>query len=522
MVHASKFGPLYRMEKWCSPYLTTISRTFCAEEFILDTGHLIKNMESTNEEGSMENGNINLFTLDVEKLYPSIQPEVAIQAIQETLSADKTTDKKTKKAIEQFIKLSFEHSYVTYQNECFKSEIGIPTGGSLSRQIADIFLHWILFVKMRPKINSIQFIKFWNRFIDDCLGAWRGTKRSFNNFVTQLNSETTQYGIKFPANEVQFGKSVHFLDLCVYLEEDNSIQYRGYTKPTDAKRYLNPKSFHPAAVFNSIPFSQLLRVWRNNSKDETRNAELVQCIKQFENSGYNPDRLNELNNKVRTKVTTPTEENENPEESEETETLVFPMHYFHGVTEFKKLVRSLNVEFNQLIGDTRIMFAMKKGSSLGNLVVRNKQLSITQTEGESQRCNGRGCLQCPLTNMKSKVVVNGIVVHIPRHLNCRSRNVIYMWICKLCGERDVYFGRTIQKCQVRTSGHRNCFNGDEGKWEKSALSMHAWDMHQSQFSLENFTISVVKKVSPQQLRREEYKFIEKYRTIPLGLNLYKV
>ena len=92
---------------------------------------------------------------------------------------------------------------------------------------------------------------------------------------------------------------------------------------------------------------------------------------------------------------------------------------------------------------------------------------------------------------------------IPRHLNCRSRNVIYMWICKLCVEKEVYFGRTIQKCQVRTSGHRSCFNGDEGKWEKSALSMHAKDMHQTQFSLENFTISVVKKVSPQQLRREE-------------------
>ena len=99
----------------------------------------------------------------------------------------------TKKAIEQFIKLSCENSYITYKNECFKSEIGIPTGGSLSRQIADIFLRWILFVKMRPTINSIQSIKLWNRFIDDCLGAWRGSKRSFDNFVTQLNTGIMKY-----------------------------------------------------------------------------------------------------------------------------------------------------------------------------------------------------------------------------------------------------------------------------------------------------------------------------------------
>ena len=80
LVHASKFGPLYRMEKWCSPYLTTISREFCKKEFILDTGDLIKQLESINESKTLENENVNLFTLDVEKLYPSIQPELALLA----------------------------------------------------------------------------------------------------------------------------------------------------------------------------------------------------------------------------------------------------------------------------------------------------------------------------------------------------------------------------------------------------------------------------------------------------------
>ena len=350
-----------------------------------------------------------------------------------------------------------------------------------------------------------------------------GTKRSFNNFVTQLNTETKKYGIEFPANEVLFGKEVHFLDLCVYLDDDNTIQYRGYTKPTDAKRYLNPKSFHPNAVFNSIPFSQFLRVWRNNSREENRTAELAQCATYFENSGYNPEKLKKLIVGVRNKVASIREEtNDNPTETSETETLVFPVHYFEGVAEFKDLVRSLRGEFQQLIGDTRIMFAMKKSNSLGNMVVRNKQLSISNTDGDSQRCNGRGCMQCPLTNNKTKIIVNNSVVRIPRHLNCRSKNVIYMWVCKLCGEKEVYFGRTTQKCQDRTSGHRGCFNGDEEKWDKSALSMHARDVHQTQFSLDIFTISVVKKVSPQQLRREEFKFIEKYRTLTLGLNRYKV
>ena len=102
------------MEKWCSPYLTTISREFCKKEFMLDTDELINKLESINESKALENENVNLFTLDVEKLYPSIQPELALQAIHDALAMDKTTNKKTKTAIEHFIRLSFEHSYVSY------------------------------------------------------------------------------------------------------------------------------------------------------------------------------------------------------------------------------------------------------------------------------------------------------------------------------------------------------------------------------------------------------------------------
>ena len=95
-----------------------------------------------------------------------------------------------------------------------------------------------------------------------------------------------------------------------------------------------------------------------------------------------------------------------------------------------------------------------------------------------------------------------------------------MWLCILCEEKEAYFGRTIQECHNRTSGHRNCFTED--KFEKSALSMHAKEVHQMNFSLDIFRVSVVSKVSPQQLRREEFRFIEKYRTNILGLNRYKV
>ena len=86
--------------------------------------------------------------------------------------------------------------HVTFEDQVYKSKLGIPTGGSLSRQIADIFLHWTLCQKINPKISDIQAIKLWQRFIDDVIGIWRGSRRSFDAFVKTLNQETMKFGIK--------------------------------------------------------------------------------------------------------------------------------------------------------------------------------------------------------------------------------------------------------------------------------------------------------------------------------------
>ena len=137
---------------------------------------------------------------------------------------------------------------------------------------------------------------------------------------------------------MQFGKSVDFLEVSPYLDEDIKIQYKGFTKPTDSKRYLNPKSFHPRAVFDSIPYSQLLRTVRNNSKEETRNAELEQRVKDFAASGYDPNVLETIKAKVITRNSVHGATNSTDDTEEE---LVFPVHYFDKVKEFKSVVHSL-------------------------------------------------------------------------------------------------------------------------------------------------------------------------------------
>ena len=132
LVHASKYSPVYRIEKWCSPFLTTISREYCKEEFILDTRHLVKDIKELNTSEKLRNENINLFTLDVEKLYPSIQPQLALAAIEEAFRWDKSTDSKTKTACLEIVKFSFKNSYISYKDKTF---CFFPS---------PIAIHWIL------------------------------------------------------------------------------------------------------------------------------------------------------------------------------------------------------------------------------------------------------------------------------------------------------------------------------------------------------------------------------------------
>ncbi len=128
------------------------------------------------------------------------------------------------------------------------------------------------------------------------------------------------------------------------------------------------------------------------------------------------------------------------------------------------MLHGLNHVIKELIGDTRVMFATKKHTSIGSTMVQNKQLSIKHNTIDSQKCNARGCRQCPLVNKDNKLTINGKTIMVPQNLNCKSKNIIYLWLCKLCHEAEAYFGRTIQECHNRTSGHRGCFNSED-KWE---------------------------------------------------------
>ena len=74
------------------------------------------------------------------------------------------------------------------------------------------------------------------------------------------------------------------------------------------------------------------------------------------------------------------------------------------------------------------------------------------------------------------------------------------------------------------NGHRIYFNMDKNQklWEKSALSKHAYECHQDNFSLENYRIMVYKQGCSTSLNRLESKTINENRLDVLGFNRMKI
>ena len=535
LVHATREGPLYRLEKWTKPYLTDVSRRFCGDEFLLDTPDLLEKIKELNQvEGFDQYGDkLQLFTLDVIALYPSIKIEFALESLKEALKKGEL-DPKLNTAVYEFTELILNNAFIGFKGSAYSGKIGIPTGNCISRQVADNTLHHLMFDKIRPNIGNLwDLILFWKRFIDDVFGVWRGTLRQFNLFVQKLNMLAKPFGIQF--GDQQVGRSVNYLDVTLYLDDQNQIQYKLFTKETDARLYLKTNSFHPPHVFKSVVYSQMIRVIRRNSKDVTCVQDLEKLKSDLARSGHSMEMMEELEPKATQRAIEMDMfgGQEKNRKSETSNKLIFSVKYFKELEELRKFVNSVEPDIKQLCGtDLQITFAIRKQQSIGNVIVRNRTLSETKPEAtteigsRSQKCGKARCKTCPLLfESHENITVNGEPLLLDFSLNCSDKNIIYIAQCTICsslGQKlkdDTYFGQTMTPMHIRMNGHRSKFVIDERLlFEKSALSMHCFLAHKSQFSMEFFKLGIVKKVRPVDLDREEEKLIQKFRTNICGLN----
>ena len=528
MVTSGVGGPTHRLGIFLDGILQPVVNKYCEGELVKDTTSFLAALLDLEANGSMSGCNL-IGTLDVDALYPSIKIKYVQEAIRHALVSCTGYSMDHIDMIIKMVNLSINNAVVHYRGKWYSPKQGIPTGGSESGSIANIYVKWCLDQKILPsqQVKSLNKIEKRKRFLDDIWFLWRGSVRNFDCFLKAVNNVGIEFGITLKG---EVSDMVNFLDVSTFLI-GGSIRTCLYVKPTDAKRYLHRKSDHSLHTFRSIPYSQFRRVVILCSDIVDRDYFIHHMFAKFVDSGYveeelcvareNALKINRMN--VLRSV------NDNSEISKRTsntnDSLTFVInHDKEASAHIRKIVHENQEMINVLFGkEIRVMIAERRNPNTGSLLFAKSGFARELCDNKAtQKCNSRGCLTCSNMNIEKKVCINGLPITLDFSLDCGTENVIYLFVCKWCGINEFYFGQTINCLRDRSNGHRSAFHKD--KYKKSALSYHIWDKHREHFSqkLNNFNVGVVRTALPKDLERLEDFYVVKTEANLVGLNRYKV
>ena len=124
----------------------------------------------------------------------------------------------------------------------------------------------------------------WWRFIDDILFWWIGTPGDLIIFINFVN--TLHPNIKFTCDFNFQTRSVVFLDLVIYVDDEGYIQTDLHTKKNSRNPYLLPESNHPPHVSKNIPYSLAFRIKRNCSVQGQYNIRIAELREKLRQRGF--------------------------------------------------------------------------------------------------------------------------------------------------------------------------------------------------------------------------------------------
>ena len=423
-------------------------------------------------------------------------------------------------------------SIAKFKDKFYRQKKGVPTGGSLCVQLANITVYHLMRKAVYDKPNLMSNVKEAKRYIDDGAGFYSGSKRSFEVWMNQVNRNLNPFGLFIDESDIKdVGEYVPFLDIQFCFDIHGQLQTDLYVKPTDARSYLNFNSAHPRHTFSGIVYSQCLRLRRIINDQDRLARRLDELLAAFDKSGYPKELLKSIRNKVEMterRFKAPVDVNAIEEEAK-------PIVIVSCNGSDEKLVQSLRKYENDLASTNSFkntvkplfQYVQKTDANVGNKLSVLKSIALGSKKGDTIPCRQhRNCKCCKLIKGVFVENINGYSVTTAPG-NCKSKNLIYLVSCVLCDKS--YIGRTVQQLHNRMSGHRECFykilrNDDEVDESKDdySLGLHLTNEHscvnRTDFD-EHYNVSILENCSPADLEKKEHIYIHRFSTLyPLGLN----
>ena len=514
---------IFIAEKW----LKQLQKQFCLD-IVQDSMEVLNWLSDLDKMPTETKKTFKPFTFDFAALYDSLTPtlvEVALRYAIEHCYPE--WDSEFTEWLLDLIKLSMSAGFGKFKGKWYRPATGIPTGGNISVQLANIAVYYALFKSLFSKQEMMRNIISTIRFIDDGAGVFTGTCEQFDAWKTNLTQNLKQYNLTIKNEDWNvahnLGENVHILDILFGFGLDGMLTTDLYRKETDSRAFLHYSSCHPNHVFSGIVYSQAIRLKRIISREEVLITRLEELKEDFKASKY-PNRLIE---NIFEKVMQLPRTFEKRVRTQEIRRNVILTSTHGRDKQLKNIVQEKCKGF-----DIPIQFVSKTAATLKNLVSNLKNISLGKKYGLSKPCATPRCKCCPLMSGKDSVV-NGKNKEFKTCLgNCKTNNCIYCATCRLCEKN--YVGKSTQPEHKRVNGHRNDMKkyvrnpqvvdgADASNSDRYSLARHLHRDHN--IVLENglddyYTFTLLEKCSPKSIDVKEHLWIQKLKSLPpFGLNL---
>ena len=517
-------------------YLKSLEKDYC-DDLLEDTSSALRWLDSANRELDPEiKKTLSCFTFDFKSLYDSLDPSLVKEAIKhamDTRRPDWSTE--LKDWIISLIDFSLRASVAKYNNSWWKQKNGIPTGGSLCVQLANITVFYVMSQKVYAVSDMMTMVLDIKRYIDDGGGFHLGNKEQFDIWLSTVNERINPFGLHIDESNFQINSHyINLLDIQYCFDSEGDLQTDLYTKETDSRSYLNFSSAHPNHTFSGNVYSQSLRLRRIINSEVRLGKRLHELAESFKEAGYPTKMVKEITDKVQNSERDISVKQKEKKEDQEKIVVVSTYQADKNIVEAVADCEE-NLKRTQSFRDQHgplFKFVKKVGPNIKTHMNTLKHQALGIKQGSATKCGSQGCKTCHMIMKDQFVRINQKKVRLSKG-SCKTRNICYLGRCRICNKP--YTGRTVNLMHKRVNGHRHAYK----ELIKSAasntlqeldttgdlfvLGLHLYFDHglddPNAFD-KNIEFGILDVTNPTNIERKEYTWMHKLNTFqPVGINI---
>ena len=413
--------------------------------FIRDTKHLLSEILSLPKLPS----HALLVTMDVVGLYSNIPHSDGADACREFLAQRPVCVPATEDVL-KLIHLVLDMNCFTFQGKHYRQTLGTAMGTRMAPSFANLFMA-ALEKKILATAPDIQTPEFFKRFIDGLLIVWLHGEESLLRFFDHANR--AHPSIQFT---MDYGRSVHYLDATLAIEDNGRISSDLFTKPTDSHQYLFPSSNHPPHVHDHLPYGLALRIRQIVSSDDRLRTRLAELRDFLLDRGYNEVAIQEQFERA---AGVPRQQALQKRRRVTNDRVPLVCSWNERLPDLGRILRQY---FPVLQSEASLeqcftappLLSFRRPRNLRDILVYGTQKNTSAQDAPigTHKCLHSRCRTCPIVNNITQIQTNSGLKHIRDSFTCDTSSLVYVITCSKCN--SVCVGETGQKLRERMNGHR--------------------------------------------------------------------